>query len=81
MHIKKNYKPNQQTGLPPHSALPIRGKASKQTKTQNKSHPIQSLPKPLGEARRAETKRREVFNLEAWEKEISNSISQKKKKE
>jgi len=30
---KQKYKPNhQQTGLPPHSALPIRGKTNKQTK-------------------------------------------------
>ena len=30
---KQNYKPNhQQTGLPPHSALPIRGKTNKQKK-------------------------------------------------
>jgi len=44
----KQYKPNhQQTGLPPQSALPIRGKTNKQTKTQHKSHPIQSLHKPL----------------------------------
>ena len=29
---KQKYKPNhQQTGAPPHSALPIRGKANKQT--------------------------------------------------
>ena len=47
-HTKRNYKPNhQQTGLPPHSALPIRGKTSKQIETQQKSHPIQSLHKPL----------------------------------
>ena len=33
---KQKYKPNhQQTGLPPHSALAIRGKTSKQTKTQH----------------------------------------------
>jgi len=45
---KQKYKPNhQQTGLPPHSALPIRGKTNKQTKTQHKSHPIGSLTKPL----------------------------------
>ena len=45
---KQKYKPNQQqTGLPPHSALPIRGKTSKQTKTQHKSHPMWSLHKPL----------------------------------
>ena len=42
---KQKYKPShQQTGLPPHSALPNREK--KQTKTQHKSHPIESLHKP-----------------------------------
>ena len=38
---KQKYKPNhQQTGLPPHSALPIRWKTNNQTKIQHKSHPI-----------------------------------------
>jgi len=32
---KQKYKPNhQQTGLPPHAALPIRGKTNKQTKPE-----------------------------------------------
>ena len=45
---KQKHNPNhQQTGLPPHSALPVRGKTNKQTKTQHKSHPIWSLHKPL----------------------------------
>ena len=45
---KQKYKPNhQQTGLPSHLALLIRGKTNKQTKTQDKSHPIQSLHKQL----------------------------------
>ena len=45
---KQKYKPNHQhTGLPPHSALPIRRKTDKQTKTQHKSHPIGSSHKPL----------------------------------
>jgi len=47
---KQKYKPNhQQTGLPPHSALPIRGKIDKQ-KTQHKSHPVRSLHKPLDQS-------------------------------
>ena len=56
---KQKYKANhQQTGLTPHSALPIRGKTNKQMKTQNKSHPNTNLtqisgltlggPKPKG---------------------------------
>jgi len=45
---KQKYKPNhQQTGLPPHSALPIRGKTNKQTNTLHKYYPIRSLHKPL----------------------------------
>jgi len=36
---KQKYKPHhQQTGLPPNSALPIRGKTKQ--KAQHKSHPI-----------------------------------------
>ena len=39
LNNKQKYKPNhQQTGLSPHSALPIRGNTNKQTKTQHKSH-------------------------------------------
>jgi len=82
---KHKYKPNhQQTGGPPHSALPIGGKTSKQTKTQHKCHPIQSSHKHWTDLKRAETKRKKEFNLlqgkistflEAWEKEISNTIS------
>jgi hypothetical protein len=47
----------------------------KQTKTQHKSHPLRSLHKPWTNLRRAETKRKKEFNLEAWEKETSNTIS------
>ena len=43
---KQKYKLNhRQTGSPPHSALPIRGKTKKKTKTKQKSHPIPSLHK------------------------------------
>ena len=45
---KQKYKSShQQTGSPPQSDLPIRGKTNKQTKTQHKSHPVRSLHKPL----------------------------------
>ena len=48
---KEKYKPNyQQTGLPPHSALPIRGKTNKQTKTQHKFHPLKTLIQTTGPA-------------------------------
>ena len=76
---KQKYKPNhQQTGLPPHSDLPIRGKTNKQTKTQHKSHPIQAYTNHWTNLNRAETKKKKEFNLEAWEKETSNTIKLKK---
>ena len=81
---KQKYKPNhQQTGLPPHSALPIRGKTNKQKLSTNltlyKAH-----TNHWTNLRRAETKRKKEFNLlqgknstflEAWEKETSNTIT------
>ena len=57
---------------------------NKQTKTQNKSHPIWSLTNWWTNLRRAETKKKKEFYLlqgknstflEAWEKETSNTIS------
>ena len=50
---KQNYKPNhQQTGLPPHSTLPIRGETNKQTTTTTKisaqSSPYRKLTKTTG---------------------------------
>ena len=46
---KQKYKPNhQQTGLPPHSDLPLEEKTNKQTKTQHKSHPIHKLTQTTG---------------------------------
>ena len=53
--------------------------ANKQT--QHKSHPIRSLHKPLDQTERGETKRKKEFNLEDWEKEISNIISEKNNNE
>ena len=49
LNIRVSYKPNhQQTGLPPHSALPIRGKTNKQKLSTNLTpHPTGSLHKPL----------------------------------
>ena len=78
---KRKYKPNhQQTGLPPHSAFPIRGKTNIGTKTQHKSHPIQSSHKPLDQPEEQKPKGRKnsTFNstfLQAWEKETSNTIT------
>ena len=59
---KQNYKPNhQQIGLPPYSALPIRGKTKKQT--QHKSQSIESLQKHWTKLRQEEAKRKKEFNL------------------
>ena len=80
---RQKYKPNhQQTGLAPHSALPIRGKESKQANKQTNKKKL-STNLTLYEAytnhqtnlRRAESKRKKEFNLKAWEKEASNTIS------
>ena len=73
--IKQIYKLNhQQTGLPPHSALPIRGKTSKQKLGTNLTL-YKAYPNHWTNLRRAETKRKKEFSLEAWEKETSNTIS------
>ena len=58
---KQKYKPNHpQTGLPPHSALFIRGKANnKQMKIQHASHPIQSLHKPLDQPQEGRNQKEE----------------------
>ena len=80
---KQKYKPNhQQTGLPPHSALSIRGK-TKQTNKQKLSTNLtlyEAYTNHWTNLRRAETKRKKEFNLENWEKETLNTISKKKKK-
>ena len=140
---KQKYKPShQQTGLPPHSALPIRGKTNKQQTNKNSAqispcvkliqttgpalsevsesrsvvsdsllpHRLYSLWNSPGQntevgslsllqgifptqgsnpvlphcrwilyqltnLRRAETKKKKEFNLEAWVKETSNTVS------
>ena len=74
---KQKYKPNhQQTGLPPHSALPIRGKKNKQKLSTNIT--VYKASTNLWTNRRgAETKRKKEFNLEALEKETSNAINKK----
>jgi len=77
---RKKYKHNhQQTVLPPHSALPIKGKQQQ----LNSSHQNASTSHILHKAftnhwanlRRAETKQKKEFNFEAWEKEASNTVS------
>ena len=75
---KQKYKPNhQQTGLAPHSALPIRGKTNKQTKLSTNLAIYEAYTNHSINLRRAETKRKEEFNLEACKKETSNTRSLK----
>ena len=75
---KQKYKPNhQQTGLPPHSALPIRGESNKQKLSKNLSL-YEGYTHHWTNLKRTETKRKKEFNLEAWEKETSNTINLKK---
>ena len=83
LNNKKNqkYKPNnQQAGVPPHSALPIRGKSNINS---TQISPYMKLTQTTGPTlRRAETKRKIESNflqgknstfLEAWEKETSKT--------
>ena len=62
--------------------MPIRGKSNKQT---NKLSTNLTLYEPYtnqwANFRRAETKRKKEFDLEAWEKETSNTISKKNNNE
>ena len=61
---KQKYKPNhQQTGLPPHSALPIRGKTDKKPSTNLTLY--EAYTNHWTNLRRAETKRKKEFSLEA----------------
>ena len=75
---KQKYKPNhQQAGVPPHSALPIRGKANKQKLSTNLTL-YEAHTNHWTNFRREDTKRKKEFHLlqgknstflEAWEKE------------
>ena len=86
---KQKYKPShQQTGLPPHSAL-CRKTSNKQKLSTNLTL-YKAYTNHRANLRRAETKRKNEFNLlqgknstflEAWEKETSNTISFLKNKE
>ena len=70
---KQKYKPSHQQTGPPHSALPIRGKTTKKFSTNLTLY--EAYMKQGTNIRSAETKMKKEFNLEAWEKEISNTIS------
>ena len=75
---KQKYTPNCQqtglTGLPPLSALPIRGKTDKQEKLNTNVTLYKAYTNHWTNIRRAETKRKKELNLETWEKETSNTI-------
>ena len=74
---KENYKQNhQQTGLPLHSALLIRGKTNKKLSTNLTLY--EAYTNHWTNIRRAETKSKKEFNPEDWQKETSNTISYKK---
>ena len=76
---KQKYKSShQQTGLSPHSALPIRGKANKQTKLSTNLTQYEAHTNHRTNLRKAETKRKKEFNPEVLEKETSNTVSYKK---
>ena len=77
---KQKYKPShQQTGVPPHSALPIRGKTNKQ-KLSTKLTLYETHINHWTKLRRAETLQgKNSTLLEAWEKD-TNTINFKKMK-
>ena len=56
-------------------------KQTNKKQTQHKSHPLQAYTNHRTNLRRAETKRKKEFNIEAQEKEASNTIKLKKKNE
>ena len=76
---KQKYKPNhQQTELAPHSALHIRERH--QTKQNNETLSTtltlyKAYTNHYSNLRGAETKRKKEVNLEAWEKETSNTVN------
>ena len=81
----QKYKPNhqQQIGLPPQSALPIKGGEKKKltsshlnTSTSHILH--EAYTNHLTKLVTAETKREKEFSLESWGKETSNTIINKK---
>ena len=76
---RQKYKPNhQQTELPHHSALPIRGKKKLNLPPpteKKKSHLHEAYTNHWTNLMRAETKGKKELNLDAWENETSNMRS------
>ena len=64
-----------------HLTQPCPSEEKQRNKTQHKSHPIRSLHKPLDQPYEGRNQKEEGFNLEAWEKETSSTISLKKNNE
>ena len=58
-----------------HLTQPCPSEEKQTNKPQHKSHPIHAHTKHWTNLRRAETKRKKEFNLEAWERETSNTVS------
>ena len=73
---KQKYKPNhQQTGLAPHTALPIEEKQTNTQKLSTNMNIYEAYTNHWTKLRKSETKRKKEFNLEVWEKETLNTIS------
>ena len=73
---EQKYKPNhQKAGLPPHSSLPIKEKQTNKQKLSTNLTLYEAYTNHHTNLKRAEIKRKKEFNLEAWEKETSNTIS------
>ena len=76
---KQKYKPShQQTGLSPHSALPIRGKTNKNS---TQISPYAKLTQTTGPIFEGRNQKEERINLEVWEEETSNTVSLKQNNE
>jgi len=76
----KIYKQNhQQRGLQPHSVFTTRERTNKQKKKKkNLSTNLtlyEAYTNHYTNLRKAGTKRKKLFNLEPWEKDISNTIN------
>ena len=73
---KQKHKPNhQQTGLAPHTALPIEEKQTNTQKLSTNMTIYEAYTNHWTKLRKSETKRKKEFNLEVWEKETLNTIS------
>ena len=88
---KQKYKTNhQQTRVPPHSALPIRGKQTNKQKLSTNLTLYKAYTNHWTNFWRSETKSKKEFNLlqvknssllETWEKETSHTILEKMKRQ